>query len=83
MSGLVLQAASEGHSSVTDDLMPISDWLSEPGTSPSAGHKTRSGKRATTVLLALSADDELTPSRINAFHRALRADSPGAPATLV
>ena len=81
INGLVLQAASEGHSSVTDDLMPISDWMSEPGAAPSAGSKTRGGKHTMTVLVALSTSDELTPTRINALHRALRADSPDAPST--
>ena len=74
INGLVLQAASEGHSSVTDDLMPISDWMSETGAAPSAGSKTRGGKHTMTVLVALSTSDELTQTRINALHRALRAD---------
>ena len=70
----VLLAASEGHSSVADDLVPISPWAGcarppPPGTS------------AVPVLLALRGGDELTPRMLTTLQHALRADSPGAPAT--
>ena len=69
----VLLAASEGHSSITDDLIPITSWESTA--------RAPSSDSATPVLVALSADEELSPKRLMALHRALRADSLGAPAT--
>ena len=70
----VLLAASESHSSVSDDLIPISPWAGCSRSPPS-------GVDAVPVLLALRHDEELTPRALYALQAALRADSPGAPAT--
>ena len=69
----VLLAAAEGHSSVSNDIIPIMPWV-RTKHAPSSG-------TALPVLLALSPDEELTPKMIAALHLALRADSPGAPSS--
>ena len=69
----VLEAASDGHSTVYHELVPMTPWAS-CSRAPRAN-------AAVPVLVALSASDELTPNRLAALHRALRADSPGAPAS--
>ena len=70
----VLLAASEGHSSVAGDLVPISPWAGCSRPPPP-------GTDAVPVLLALRRDEELTPRALCTLQAALRADSPGAPAT--
>ena len=70
----VLQAASEGHSSLADDLVPVTPWARTARAPPA-------GTTAVPVLLAMSANFELTPRDMNSLFLALRADSPGAPST--
>jgi hypothetical protein len=69
----VLLAASEGHSSVADDLIPITPWARSA--------RAPARNTAMPVLIALLPGEKLTQQYLSSLQLALRADSPGAPAS--
>ena len=88
IASCILAAASEARPSdeaLTSDLVPISSWreVTKARRVPRGGKPTRlpGGSRAVVVEVLLADGESLTASAVGELHDALRADSPGAPAT--
>ena len=65
---VVLPAAASGHSSVAEDLVPISPWAS-CSRSPPAGLESVAALSAVPVLLALGPGSELTSQQLTTLQK--------------